>query len=189
MNKIYLTSDLHLGHDREFIWGARGFSCIEEMNTAIINNWNNLVDDFDDVYVLGDLSLGNHENVELLKQLKGRIHIVLGNHDTYRREELYNRLPNVVEVECAIRLSHAKHHFFLTHYPCLTGNLESESLKQMTLNLYGHTHQTTNFYEGRPYMYHVGVDSHYCTPVLIDDIIDEMYAEVRTCFDYLEVKK
>ena len=59
----------------------------------------------------------------------------------------------------------------------------------MTLNLYGHTHQTTNFYEGRPYMYHVGVDSHYCTPVLIDDIIDEMYAEVRACIDYLEVKK
>ena len=188
MNKIFLTSDLHLGHDREFVWGARGFNNITEMNEAIITNWNTLVDDFDDVYVLGDLCLGDHENVDLLKRLNGRIHIVLGNHDTPKREELYKQLPNVVEVECAIRLTYRKHHFFLTHYPCLTGNLEREGLKQMTLNLYGHTHQKTNFYEDRPYMVHVGTDSRNCAPVLIDDIIDEMYDKVRECIDYLEVK-
>ena len=29
---IYLTSDWHFGHDREFIWKARGYSSVEEMN-------------------------------------------------------------------------------------------------------------------------------------------------------------
>jgi calcineurin-like phosphoesterase family protein len=73
----------------------------------------------------------------------------------------------------------------MTHYPCLTGNLEKESLKQCTLNLFGHTHQTTNFYEDRPYMYHVGVDSHPDVLVDLDDIIEEMYAKVRECEAYL----
>ena len=32
MSKIWITSDLHLGHDREFIWGARGYADVNEMN-------------------------------------------------------------------------------------------------------------------------------------------------------------
>ena len=29
---IYFTSDLHFGHEREFIYGVRGYKYIEEMN-------------------------------------------------------------------------------------------------------------------------------------------------------------
>ena len=43
MSKIWLTSDLHFGHDREFIWGPRGFKNVNEMNEAIIKNWNAVV--------------------------------------------------------------------------------------------------------------------------------------------------
>ena len=32
---IWLCSDLHLGHDREFVWKKRGFSSCEEMNNTI----------------------------------------------------------------------------------------------------------------------------------------------------------
>ena len=39
------------------------------------------------------------------------------------------------------------------------------------INLYGHTHQQTNFFNDNPFMYHVGVDSHDCYPVSIDEII------------------
>ena len=184
---IWLTSDLHLGHDREFIWGARGFKSIDEMNTAIINRWNSTVNEDDDIYVLGDLALGDKTNIDLIKQLKGKIHIVLGNHDISSREKLYRQLPNVVEVELALRIKYNGYHFFLTHYPCMTGNLENESLKQMTLNLYGHTHQTNNFYEDRPYMYHVGCDSHDCYPILLDSIIKEMNNKVNECKSYLDI--
>jgi calcineurin-like phosphoesterase family protein len=111
---------------------------------------------------------------------------VLGNHDTPSRQVLYKELPNVVEIEWAIMLTYRKYHFFMTHFPCMTGNLEKESLKQMTLNLYGHTHQGSNFYEDRPYMYHVGVDSHNGYPVLLDDIIEEMYAKVKECVAFLD---
>lgn len=185
---IYLTSDLHFGHDREFIWGARGFKSIQEMNDAYVARWNEKINLEDDVYVLGDLMLGDKSNIEYLKRLNGKLHIVFGNHDTNTRQQLYAELPNVVETAWAIKLDYRKYHFFMTHFPCMTGNLEKESLKQMTLNLYGHTHQTTNFFEDRPYMYHVGVDSHNGYPVLLDDIIEEMYTKVKECIDFLDVQ-
>ena len=58
---IWLTSDWHFGHDREFIWKARGFASIEDMNEYIITAHNTMVNPDDDVYVLGDLMLGNSE--------------------------------------------------------------------------------------------------------------------------------
>lgn len=187
MGNIFVTSDMHFGHDREFIWKARGFTSIQEMNEAYVRKWNETITIEDDVYVLGDLMLGDTSNIEYLKRLNGKIHIVLGNHDTVNREKMYSELSNVFEIaEVGIRLKYKKYHFILTHYPMITGNLEKESLKQMSLNLYGHTHQTSNFYNDMPYMYHVGVDSHNGYPVNIDDIIDEMNDKVRECKNFLE---
>lgn len=185
MGKIWLTSDLHWGHDREFIWKVRGYSSVEEMNEAQVEKWNAKAGDEDDIYVLGDLMLGDKSNIKYIERLKGNIHLVYGNHDTDARKGLYGGVPQIVELAHAIALKYKKHNFFMTHYPCLTGNLEKESLKQCTLNLFGHTHQTTNFYEDRPYMYHVGVDSHPEVLVDLDDIIEEMYAKVKECEQYL----
>lgn len=185
-DKIYLTSDLHFGHDREFIWKVRGYDSVEHMNTRQVEKWNAIVDSDDDVYVLGDVMLGDPKNIEYVRRLNGEIHIVLGNHDTLTREQMYRELPNVVEIaEIGIRLKYKKYHFVLTHYPMLTGNLEKESLKQMSLNLYGHTHQLTNFYMDLPYLYHVGVDSHNGYPVALDDIIIDMNQKVQECLNQL----
>jgi calcineurin-like phosphoesterase family protein len=190
MGRIFLTSDLHFGHDREFVWKVRGYDSVQDMNLTQVQKWNETVKDDDDVYVLGDLMLGSTAGIEFIKQLKGRLHIVLGNHDTATREAMYRELHNVVEVaEVGLRLKHNKHHFVMTHYPMLTGNLEKESLKQMTLNLYGHTHQSTNFFNDMPFMYHVGVDSHNGYPVLLDDAIEEMYAKVKECISFLDEKE
>ena len=172
---IFVTSDWHLSHDKEFIWKARGYNSVEEMNYDLIKKHNSLVTANDDVYVLGDCCLGMLEqNRELISQFNGRLHIILGNHDGPIRQKMYIELPNVVECVWAIMLNYHKYHFYMSHFPTLTGNLEKESLKQMTLNLYGHTHQNTNFFEDIPYMYHVGVDSHNGFPVSLDNIIEEI---------------
>lgn len=187
MATTWITSDWHFGHDREFIWKARGFISVDEMNEYLIACHNAVVKPDDDVYVLGDLMLGDTEKgLKCVKAMNGKLHIVRGNHDTDRRWELYKSLPNVVEMDNAIYLKYKKHNFYMSHYISLTGNLEKESLTQMTLNLFGHTHQKDNFYMDMPYLYHCGVDSHKCFPVNLDDIIKEMHDKVRECKEFLD---
>ena len=186
---IYLTSDLHFNHDREFIYKPRGFGSVEEMNNTIIANFNEVVTPDDDVYILGDLMLGgadkHEEGLELISALNGKLHLVRGNHDTDKRWEAYKGLHNVVEQQNAIYLKYKGFHFYMSHFPTFTANLEKETLKQCTINLFGHTHQKTNFYEEIPFMYHVGLDSHNNFPVSIEDAIRDMYEQVERCKEQL----
>lgn len=184
---IFFTSDWHFNHDRGFIYEPRGFSNVQEMNEAIIERHNSIVSPKDDVYVLGDLCLGTdlEANQKLLSRLNGQLHITWGNHDTPNRKKMYTELPNFVEATWVLPLRYDGYSFYLNHYPTVTGNLNESHLRQMVLNLYGHTHQNTNFYEDRPYMYHVGVDSHDCYPVPIDDVIAHMRAKINECINLL----
>ena len=68
--QVYVTSDLHFGHDREFIWKARGYNSVDEMNEDYVHKWNITVDNDDDVYVLGDLMLGDKSNIEFIKRIR-----------------------------------------------------------------------------------------------------------------------
>lgn len=177
MSRVFLTSDLHFGHNQEFIWKARGYNSIQEMDEDYICRWNATVSDEDDVYVLGDLMLGDNDNgIDCISRLNGRIHIVLGNHDTPIRQSLYLEMPNVREVEWAIMLPYKKYHFFLTHFPCMTCNYdEDKPLKARIINLCGHTH-TVNKYQDmdKGLIYHCEVDAHNGYPILIDDIIQDL---------------
>ena len=185
-HKIWFTSDLHFCHDREFLYKPRGFDNVWDMNRAIVENWNAVVQPEDDVYVLGDLMLNNNdEGMRLLKSLKGNIHIILGNHDTDTRIGLYNDCYNVVEIAYATMITYDKFRFFLCHYRTEVSPLGEAHLSQYPINLYGHTHQKTPFYMDNPWYYNVGVDSHNCTPVCIDQIIEECRAKHQECGNML----
>lgn len=180
---IYMSSDYHLNHDREFIWKARGFQSVEEMNEAIVERNNSMVTDDDILIICGDVMLGGadklEKGIELLKRMNGKKLIVTGNHDTPARRKAY--LGINIPVFDAYAFVYKHHNLYFSHYPTLTSNLNEESLKQMTLNFYGHTHQTTNFYDDRPYMYHIGADSHDCYPVLLDNALKEMKEKINEC--------
>lgn len=174
---IYFTSDLHFGHDKEFLYKTRGFNSIEEHDNNIIENWNNIVTENDDVYVLGDLMLGDKEyGINCLKQLKGKIHIVVGNHDTANKIDLYaTKLNNVVEIKPIIILKYNKYRFYLSHYPTITTSLNKEKpLKDCLINLHGHTHQINKFYNESPHMYNVCLDCHQNKPISIEEIISDI---------------
>lgn len=185
---IFLTSDLHFGHDREFLWGPRGFKSSKEHDEAIITNWNSVVKPTDDVYVLGDIMLGDNEwGRECMNRLEGRIHLVRGNHDSDKRwYEVYPYLHGVEEM-CgwAHVIHYRKYHFYLSHFPTDTANIEAESLHQCTLNLFGHTHSKDKFRADQPMYYNVALDANDNTPVLLDDIIERMKNKVKKCLSYL----
>ena len=187
MGKIWLVSDTHFGHQREFIYGPRGFDSIWEHDKQIIKNWNKLISWDDEVYHLGDVMLGdNSYGLSCLKQLSGQIHIIRGNHDTDARLELYKDCWNVVEICEGKFLKYNGQSFYLNHFPTLTSNLEKEpNIKSHIINLFGHTHQKSKFYQDIPYMYCVGLDAHECKPICIDDIIEDIKKEIKNCVKYL----
>lgn len=132
--------------------------------------------------MLGDNEYGK----KCVERLNGTIRLIRGNHDSDRRWlEVYSTIPNIELIGWADVINYRKYHFYLSHFPTLTGNLEKESLHQMTLNLHGHTHSRDKFYEDHPYIYNVALEANNNTPVLLDDIIDQMKAKAQECINYL----
>ena len=180
MSNIWLTSDTHFLHTRLFVWQARGFQSIDEMNEAIIERWNKVVKSGDIVYHLGDVMLGAdlQAGLNLVSKLNGVKYLAYGNHDSEARLKAFadNHLFEDIQIGYRIKAP-GKRSCILTHFPTITANGENTRI----INLFGHTHQTTNFYTDaagtRAYMYHVGVDSHNCTPVNLEDIITEIKAK------------
>lgn len=176
----------HFNHDREFIWKARGFNSVQEMNKEIARRHNEVVAPDDDVYILGDCCLGPDldANRELISSMNGRKYFVIGNHDTDKRVEMYKELGTVLGY--AWMLKYRKYSLYLSHYPTGTTNLDEDPrLRAHVLNLYAHTHQKDNFRNDIPYFYHVGVDSHNCYPVLLDDVLEEMKQKNQECINML----
>jgi calcineurin-like phosphoesterase family protein len=174
---IWFTSDLHLCHQQEFLWKPRGFNSVEEMNEALVENWNSVVKNEDEVWLLGDLMLNDDERgIELLKQLNGCINIIRGNHDTNNRIGMYKLLPNVCSIENSIWIKRGGYKFYLSHYPSLCANFDdNKPLRAKTINLCGHAH-TKNRYEdwARGLIYHVEVDAHDNKPVSLEEIIGDL---------------
>ena len=172
---IYFTSDLHLGHNKDFIYKARGFDNISSHDIAILKNWNSVVTPDDTVYVLGDLMLGdNSAGTSILKQLNGTIYIILGNHDTANRIQLYDTCYNVVKITNAEYIKVHGYNFYLSHYPTITANLDDgdKPLKAKIINLCGHNHTKNRFKDmDKGLIYHVEVDCHNNFPILLDKIL------------------
>lgn len=183
---IYFTSDLHIGHDRGFIFKPRGFETIEEQDGAIVDNWNKKVSTNDETYVLGDLMLGDNEHgINVIKQLNGKIHVILGNHDTQAREKLYKSLPKIVSVKYADMLKYGKYTFYLSHYPTMTSNFGGKSLCECVIDLFGHTHSSDKFYEDMPWMYNVALDANDNAPISIEEIIKNCRDKAIECKSFL----
>lgn len=182
MGKIYFTSDLHFCHDRDFIYEPRGFSSIKEMDETIVKNWNAIVDADDDIYVLGDLMLNDDvEGIKLIKSLRGRIHIVRGNHDSDRRMELYKECHNVVEITEGQFFRYKGQTFYLSHYPCLCANGDDRKpFEKRIISLCGHIHTDDKFLDmDKGLIYHVELNAHDNTPVCIDTILEDIKTYIK----------
>lgn len=167
MSNIWLISDTHLNHDKEFIWKARGFDSVWDMNNAIIERWNKVVKYDDVVYHLGDIIMGDLDNgIKLIKQLNGKIRLAIGNHDISDRLKAFHNLYNFEDIQFGYRLKEGKKTFLLTHYPLLSGNFDNSK----TYSIHGHTHSPNPFCE-YDMMYNVNCDAHNCTPVTWEDML------------------
>jgi len=188
MKDIWFTADLHISHNKEFLYGPRGFANEIEMNEAIVERWNNLVKPEDTVYNLGDMAMSDIDSaIPYLKRLNGMQVWLFGNHDTKSKierilRECHHNIYLLQYDTHATVIKDGKMSIHLSHYPTLTANFDDKGFSKHVLALHGHTHQRTNFYHpDNPFLYHVGMDSHDCKPVHID----EVRADVRNRWNEL----
>jgi calcineurin-like phosphoesterase family protein len=78
---VYFTSDLHFYHANVLKYCSRPFADVEEMNKALIKNWNDTVKPEDTVYCLGDFSLAAQPVQVFTPVLNGTKYLIPGNHD------------------------------------------------------------------------------------------------------------
>lgn len=181
--KIFVTSDWHFSHNKDFIYEPRGFETVEEMNKAIIKNFNSVVNENDLTFVLGDLCLGGagqeilEKSKQLIEQLNGSLFVILGNHDQSNpRKEMYNECKNIVSIQDAKFYKYKQYNFFLSHFPTLVSNWDNDKpLKQRTICLCGHSHTQNRWADwDKGPIYHCELDAHNNYPILLDDILQEM---------------
>ena len=78
---IYFTADTHFGHANIVKMCQRPYPDVDAMNEAMIAAWNERVQGNDTVYIIGDMFFRCADPESILKRLKGRKRLIVGNHD------------------------------------------------------------------------------------------------------------
>lgn len=185
----WFSSDLHLGHDNIRKYCERPFKDVDEMNQAIIDRWNEVVSEDDEVYVLGDVALGKiMDTLPLVTLLKGHKFLVPGNHD--RLWSGNKKLRDVdIQMYQQVGFEILSEQFMLTdrrwllcHFPYkgdsqqVDRHSEHRPVKGRfaeSLLIHGHTHSKDQIKSG---MVHVGVDAWGFRPVSEETVDEIVYA-------------
>lgn len=170
----YYIADTHFGHDNIRRLSNRPYESIEEMDKAIIDNWNNKVtNDDDDVYILGDFSYKSEDPIEYLKKLNGRKHLIIGNHDNKLLKNP-NCKKYFVEIVDMKMVDDNGTQIVLCHYPLVEWN----GYYRNVLHFYGHVHntyhnETTRYARDMKNAYNVGVDIIGFAPCTLNEIVSK----------------
>jgi calcineurin-like phosphoesterase family protein len=114
---VWFSSDQHFGHESIINFCDRPFKTVEEMNEALIANWNKAVKPEDLCIFVGDVFFKcNTEQIKnILSRLNGnRKILVFGNHDRDRRRMMNLGFTLVVE-EMSMDIAGEK--VLISHYP------------------------------------------------------------------------
>ena len=180
--KVFFTSDTHFFHDRIISHANRPFADVDEMNAALIRNWNKVVPKDGIVFHLGDFCMGTVAQWnDILDQLKGKIYLVAGNHDMV----LINSpvMKRFVDVDCEMDIVVGGQKLILNHFPLLVHG----GRNTRTWQLFGHIH--TNPVDNRiidngrmsmlaPSQYDVGVDNNDFTPVSFESVREIILSQI-----------
>ena len=163
----YYTSDLHLSHKNIIEYENRPFSSIEEMDNTIIHIINYRLSPDDELYILGDFTL--EKNVDkvnsLIRRIKCKKHLILGNHDYFVKNESLCSLFDSVHHYLEIDDNGQK--VILFHYPIQNWNLK----KYGSIHLYGHVHSKEELQLKEYNAFNVGVDVNNFKPVTLEELL------------------
>lgn len=175
-DKVFFTSDLHIGHKNIIEYSHRPFSNVEEMNETLIDNWNKTVPEDGIVFDLGDFAIGGSQVWnDALSRLKGKHYLIMGNHDMKNYREGYAKYFEMVTQQMYIQVDDVS--IYLNHFPflCFGGAYREQ---HNVYAIHGHTHfrKNINILEYNkdikriidfafPSQYDVGVDFNNYKPI------------------------
>jgi calcineurin-like phosphoesterase family protein len=181
---IYFTADTHFGHVNVIKMSNRPFADINEMNKTLITNWNSLVSDRDEIYILGDFLFKSTglEAKRILQKLNGKKYLVKGNHEKYLSDPDFDE--SLFEwVKDYHVLDYKDSRFILFHYPIL----EWQFYHRKSAHLYGHVHnnvshiqeETNKFRSWSERAINVGVDVNNYFPVSAEDVYNRAFRDTE----------
>jgi calcineurin-like phosphoesterase family protein len=171
---IFFTADLHFGHENIIKYNARPFRTIGEMDSRLIGNWNERINEDDIVYILGDLFFGNRaEPEEYLARLNGRKYLTPGNHEKswIKHIDLSNYFEDVILM---MEIQHSKQNILtLCHYPMMCWKDDRDGTGYM---IHGHLHNRTDaeyfpLIRSNPNILNAGIDVNDFRPVTFDELV------------------
>lgn len=140
--KYFVTSDLHFSHKNIIKYCNRPFKNDVEMNSKIIQNWNNVVSVHDTTFILGDFMFSNSLDkiANIAYQLNGSKILILGNHDTYSKNEYLSAgFSEVYEYIHEVYLHNSL--WVMCHYQMASWNKSHKG----SFHLFGHEHWNKQF--------------------------------------------
>lgn len=171
--RIFVVSDLHLGHANIIKYCDRPFASVEEMDEALVANWNAVVTPQDIIYNCGDVYFG--DGWKHVPRLNGHKRLIVGNHDDAKDP----RLTKYHEKVLAWRMF-PEYHALLTHVPVHYSVIcqpRRDGPPRTLCNVHGHVHRNNVKCGGvwrncddENYR-NVSVENIGYTPVLLQDVI------------------
>lgn len=165
MSDVWFTSDTHFGHRNIIRFCDRPFDSVEEMDEALIQNWNSVVKPGDSIYHLGDLTFAKEDKIRYyLSRLNGNKFLCLGNHDDHKANRRLSGQSGCWSRVWDVRKVHVGNTTaWLSHYAHRTWNKAHHGV----YHFYGHSHGGL---EPWGKSCDVGVDCWNYTPVNFDTL-------------------
>lgn len=173
---IYFTADLHFYHEKIIKHTKRPYHTVDEMNKSLIKRWNDKISYDDEVYILGDFTLKGAEAASaILYSLKGKKHLIRGNHDGFVDSGGFDR-SLFASVQDYMELTYQNTQFVLFHYPIL----EWHGFGKGAVMLHGHQHNHKEYNidnkKSSILRYDVGVDANDMSPVSMEELIAFLFS-------------
>ncbi|MCI8973281.1 MAG: hydrolase [Lachnospiraceae bacterium] len=173
---IYFTADLHFYHEKIIKHTKRPYHTVDEMNKSLIKRWNDKISYDDEVYILGDFTLKGAEAASaILYSLKGKKHLIRGNHDCFVDSGGFDR-SLFASVQDYMELTCQNTQFVLFHYPIL----EWHGFGKGAVMLHGHQHNHKEYNidnkKSSILRYDVGVDANDMSSVSMEELIAFLFS-------------
>lgn len=161
MARVFFTADTHFGHAGIIGLCKRPFSSVQEMDEALVTQWNAVVTKTDTVWHLGDFAhrAAPDRAQAIFRRLNGTKHLVIGNHDTP-----FVRTLDWASTPCQIaEISAGGQRVVMCHYAMRTWPGQHRG----AIHLFGHSHGRL---PASPASCDMGVDCWSFYPASLDQI-------------------